>query len=326
MSNVVTVKDGNQIVGKYTTIQAAVDAAQNGDTISVSAGVYKEQVTDDGKNLTITGAGEGKTIIESPASADLVSNVHASDSPRPDKYAVVGAKDNASLTISGVTIDGRNQGNIADPNGYDFVGIDATNATLHTSGIDVKNIQETPNPDGSPSGNQRNSGIILDDNDGVARTDSITATSVEHFQKNGIATYGAGLTTNLVADIITGAGDISSTAQNGVEYLNGATGSVQGSTFKGIDYTGAGTTATDILVENATSKFTVAANLILGDARAAKGGSLGVYLEGTDGGAIYGNSFTNIYQGIENDPGPGQHKATIGPNAFYNVPVHGSGS
>ena len=64
--------------GTYSTIQAAVDAAGNGDTIEIAAGTYREQVTVDGKNITIHGAGSGQTIIESPDAASLVSN--ASDS------------------------------------------------------------------------------------------------------------------------------------------------------------------------------------------------------------------------------------------------------
>ena len=36
--------------GTYSTIQAAVDAAGNGDTIEIAAGTYREQVTVDGKS------------------------------------------------------------------------------------------------------------------------------------------------------------------------------------------------------------------------------------------------------------------------------------
>ena len=58
--------------GTYSTIQAAVDAAGNGDTIEIAAGTYREQVTVDGKNITIHGAGSGQTIIEAPDAASLV--------------------------------------------------------------------------------------------------------------------------------------------------------------------------------------------------------------------------------------------------------------
>jgi hypothetical protein len=37
--------------GTYSTIQAAVDAAGNGDTILIAAGTYREQVTVNGKDI-----------------------------------------------------------------------------------------------------------------------------------------------------------------------------------------------------------------------------------------------------------------------------------
>jgi pectin methylesterase-like acyl-CoA thioesterase len=50
----------------FSTIQAAVNAAGNGDTIEIAAGTYREQVTVSGKDITIHGAGAGQTIIEAP--------------------------------------------------------------------------------------------------------------------------------------------------------------------------------------------------------------------------------------------------------------------
>jgi hypothetical protein len=43
--------------GTYSTIQAAVDAAGNGDRIEIAAGTYREQVTVNGKDITLQGAG-----------------------------------------------------------------------------------------------------------------------------------------------------------------------------------------------------------------------------------------------------------------------------
>ena len=50
---------------QYSTIQAAIDAAQAGDRVLVSAGTYREQVNLSGKRISLEGiAGSASTIIE----------------------------------------------------------------------------------------------------------------------------------------------------------------------------------------------------------------------------------------------------------------------
>ena len=101
----VATPDGRSVrVEEGLSIQAAVNAATDGDTILVGAGHYHEQVTVDGLDITIKGAGEGQTFIDSPAAADLVANVIDAASGRPNKYALVGVKNDADLTISGINV------------------------------------------------------------------------------------------------------------------------------------------------------------------------------------------------------------------------------
>ena len=95
--------------GTYSTIQAAVDAAGNGDTIEIAAGTYREQVTVNGKDITLHGAGTGQTIIESPDAASLVANASDTNPTRPTKFAVITVNDDADVTIEGLTVDGRDQ-------------------------------------------------------------------------------------------------------------------------------------------------------------------------------------------------------------------------
>jgi parallel beta-helix repeat protein len=48
----------------YTTIQAAVNAASEGDTVQVGAGTYAEHILISGKAIKLAGAGAGQTTID----------------------------------------------------------------------------------------------------------------------------------------------------------------------------------------------------------------------------------------------------------------------
>ena len=61
--------------GDFSTIQAAINAAHDGDTIVIAAGTFKEQLTIDGKHVTLSGAGQDQTIILSPDAANLTVNL-----------------------------------------------------------------------------------------------------------------------------------------------------------------------------------------------------------------------------------------------------------
>ena len=131
----------------YTTIQAAVDAAVNGDTIEIAAGTYREQVTVNGKDITLHGAGTGQTIIESPDAASLVANAIDTNSGRPNKFAVITVKGNADVTIEGLTVDGRDQGAVPASNyvtgsNHDFLGIYVLNSDAHIDGVAVTGADE----------------------------------------------------------------------------------------------------------------------------------------------------------------------------------------
>src|SRR5687767_13621168 len=60
----------------YATIQAAVDAAQNGDLVLVAPGIYREFVVLNGKAITLEGAGgEFGAIIQAPPDKAAVTCV-----------------------------------------------------------------------------------------------------------------------------------------------------------------------------------------------------------------------------------------------------------
>jgi hypothetical protein len=210
--SVVEAPNGNLLVENGMSIQAAVDAASDGDTVLVGAGHYQEQVTVDGLDITIKGAGQNATFIDSPNAASLVANVHDSGSGRPDKYALLGAKDDAHVTVSGLTIDGRDMGTIPqDADGlYDFVGIEALNAAISADHVTVTGVRQLDG--GFPSGVQHNSAIIIRNADGTDRSFTLSQSIVENFQKNGLVLFGDHLTVDVNHNTVTGAGSIPTTA------------------------------------------------------------------------------------------------------------------
>ena len=87
----------------YTTIQAAVDAANSGDRIIIRAGNYVEQVTINGKDLTLVG--RSGAVIQAPAAMeDTLSPVFGFPG-RPILLVT-----DANVTVRDLTIDGANSG------------------------------------------------------------------------------------------------------------------------------------------------------------------------------------------------------------------------
>ena len=205
--------------GDFDTIQDAVNAAVNGDTIEIAAGTYREQVTVNRKDLTIHGAGDGAggTIIELPDAAALVVNAIDPNAGRPNKFAVIAVTNDANVTIEGVAVDGREQGFIPGPSNYDFVGVYVLNSDAVINGVAASNIDDTVGP---PIGNgQRDFAIIATSHDAAhgglgPHTVTIEHSTLSNFQKGGMLLNGATLTVDIHDNTITGAqtGDIAQTA------------------------------------------------------------------------------------------------------------------
>ena len=316
--------------GGYATIQAAVDAAVNGDTILIAAGHYREQVSISGKDITLQGAGVGQTIIELPDSAALVESYHESNSGLPYRYSVVTVKDNSDVTITGVTVDGRDQGGIASPPGaYNFAGVYVINSDADIDGIAVTNVREL---DGTreTSGNQRNHAVIVtgyDQAHGGAAGGyhvEIENSTISNFQKTGIFANGGGLTVDIHDNQIIGTQTAFQT-QNGMQIgtsgaFAGTTGTIHDNTVTDIGFNDPTTVnpntggATGILVFLAGSGLEVADNDISGYAPFSTNPNYannGVVFLDTNGGNVHGNSITGFDNALTDQDAFGGVQTTV---------------
>jgi RTX calcium-binding nonapeptide repeat (4 copies) len=307
----------------FSTIQAAVDAAGNGDTIEIAAGNYQEQVTVDGKDITIHGAGAGQTIIESPDAASLV--VHATDtnSSRPNKFAVITVTDNADVTIEGLTVDGRNQGAVPASNyvtgsNHDFLGIYVLNSDAHIDGVTVTRADESSDPN-EASGVQRNHAILVTGHDSAhggsdaGYTVEIENSTVSDFQKNGIFVNGSTLTANIHDNTIIGTHTVVQ-AQNGIQVgslfgtvgdgdFSGTHATVNNNAITDIGNGGPAGSASGIIVfAGDASGVSVTNNTVSGWSLAAQfdpnNGNNGIVFVDSNGGTATGNTISQFDFGL----------------------------
>ena len=214
----------------HATIQAAVDAADAGDLISVPGGIYTEQVHVTLNNLTIQGAGAGTTFIRSPATLPLS---YGTNKP------IVFVDGCTGVHLAGVTVNGDGKGNA----NYRFQGVGFWNAGGALTDATVINVMDTPF-----SGAQHGVAIGANNNTGLPYTVAVSDVVVDDFQKNAFALSGNGLTVDLDDITITGAGPTGVTAQNGIQVGFGAGGTIDNCIVDGITYTGTGATAAGVLL------------------------------------------------------------------------------
>lgn len=216
----------------YFTIQAAVDAANSGDAITVGAGHFVEQVHVTVDNLSITGAGAGLTFIDSPTVLPLAYTTSAANK------AVVFVDHADGVALADLTVDGLGRGN----SNYRFQGIAYWNAGGSVTNVDCLNIIDTPF-----SGAQHGVGIYGIVTDASSHAIALTDVLVDDFQKTAVVIAGAGLTADLTRVTTVGQGPTGVTAQNGIQVSGGASADLADCDVVGMHYTGANWTASGLL-------------------------------------------------------------------------------
>ncbi|KYF95046.1 hypothetical protein BE20_46950 [Sorangium cellulosum] len=94
-----------RVPGEYPTIQAAVDAALDGDTVHVAPGVYAESILWQGKQLALVGTGAGNTIVD-PSAGPGGRCLTMVQVPSPSRVQGITCRNGSAATGGGVLIQG----------------------------------------------------------------------------------------------------------------------------------------------------------------------------------------------------------------------------
>jgi len=199
----------------FTSIQAAVNAANPGDMIRVCPGTYAEQVVID-KALTIE-ADNGAIIMPRNVTANATGV--ASGEPLA---AVILVKNAENVKIKGFILDGTNNGiTECTPRLIGILYQDASGSVRHNA---IRHMSLAPSLNGCQSGD----GVVVQSSSGQASKVTIADNSVHDYQKNGITGNEVGTAVVIQQNTVTGIGPTSGAAQNGIQVGFGATGSVTG--------------------------------------------------------------------------------------------------
>jgi hypothetical protein len=226
------------------TIQHAVDIACDGNTINVAAGSYTEQVLVAGKSVSLVGAGKATTTIEAPVKASRVDEMadHGFGIRTYDYQVGVFGTGSETVNISGFTLDGNLDAKISGPGTFRSQQLTFFNA----SGT----IEENSLIDWQDAGSFGVQGVAtLVIGSLTAQTVVVSDNMVSGYQKGGIVAFGSGPVVVTIEDnMVTGAGPITTTAQNGIQISNGAGGSIIGNQVADNNYTPASFCSAGILV------------------------------------------------------------------------------
>jgi Ca2+-binding RTX toxin-like protein len=309
IKNTEIIDDGNHhtlLVGGtgFATIQAAVDAAQNGDTILIANGTYNEQVSVEGKgDITIVGESQAGVVLHMPG-----ASVQTGTDPmtgRPINAAIT-VHDSTGIVIQNLTVDGGGNGNAT---ANEFAGIAYLDGAGTIDHVSVTSVRDQL-IGGEPSGAQHGRAIYASNTVDAPSSLEISNSTVTDFQKSGIYVRN----TDLYAhdNVVHGAGAISSTAQNAITLIDGASGEVSNNTIDGLGYTGNNEPA-GVLAFNAGDGLVIAGNTITGTGH----NDAGVSLYNTTGATVSGNHFIGNAVGIDDDSNGGAPNSLVntGPDA-----------
>lgn len=225
----------------YPTIQAAVDAAISGMTITVAAGQYEEQVRIVGKDLSLEGL-PGATLV-SPAALDPME-LGPLVAPRRPLLGAMGCQ----LDISGFAFDGlRRGGQIERFTGVLYVSAGGTIENCSFKGFREQSAGPLPftsDPERAFQGSN-GSGVVSIAVRACTFTDNAGAIFISGALNMDPNTLRA--VCDIADNVVVGLGPQPFLAQNGIWLAGGARGTIRGNHVSGHQYLGGGNFSIAIL-------------------------------------------------------------------------------
>jgi len=198
---------------QFSTIQAAVNAAQPGTIIRICPGTYPEQVSIM-KPLSLRG--DNGVVIQP---TNVTANSTGTSSGQPIA-AIILVQNATDVDIRDVIVDGTNSG--ITQCAPDLVGIIYRNASGEVRRVAVRNVKLSENLNGCQSG----SAILVQSGGGGTSVVEIKDSSIHDYQKNGITANEVGTQVRIEGNVVTGVGPTTGAAQNGIQIGFGAGGSI----------------------------------------------------------------------------------------------------
>jgi T1SS-143 domain-containing protein len=297
--------DAGSLLGTFEHIQDAIDAAGSvagHATVRVAAGTYEELLSIDGENLTLIGEGDATVIVAPPGAIPTTITVAASGTP--DKSAIITVED-STVTIQGIKIDGQGRGDERAAGSDDFDGIVMINSGGTIEDVTITGIRAPLDGNDNVSGGQWGVGFYIYNVDGSPRSLVFTNNTVEDFQKNATVFAGSGLNVDVSGNTITGNGGTPTTAQNGLQFSTGVTGTVDSNTVQEIGwfYSGTGTQWTSSSILSNGADVDITNNVVTGPTNDPTPPQIlsatGIYvISDPDGSVLQSNTVTGFTWGV----------------------------
>ncbi|MCX6786500.1 MAG: right-handed parallel beta-helix repeat-containing protein [Candidatus Kaiserbacteria bacterium] len=269
------------------TIQAAINAANSGDTINVSAGTYTEQITIT-KSLDLIGAGETTTTILAPAirTGSVARSTNRGAETNDYVVAAYALSSTIDVRIQGFTIDANGKNKTSGTTRFDgvFFG-DVLDAGGTTAGLFSSTIQNF----GSATDN---SGIMVEGNSTLTVDDNAisnyTSFGIDADGDNGSA---ADPNVTIHDNVLTG-----SNAGYGILAFGGGIETIKGNDISGNTRTSP--TGYGILISN--SNNVIIGGSGSGDANQIHDNFIGIELDVANNTTIANNTLThNVDRAIQ---------------------------